>query len=82
MQGLLKRVESIAREEGAKRVVSVQVRLGALSGITPGHLQAHFHEAARGTLAEKAVLEIEQSADIMDPSAQSITVHSLKVEAA
>jgi hydrogenase nickel incorporation protein HypA/HybF len=74
---LFRKIESIAREGGSNRVTSVSVRLGALSHISPAHFREHFGQAARGTLAEGARLEIDVSTDTGDPHAQDILLESV-----
>jgi len=68
---LMRKIDVIAREQGARRVVGVKVRLGALSHISPAHLREHFEAAATGTIAEAATLDIEALRGERDPYAQS-----------
>lgn len=77
---LMRKIESIAREHGGRRIVSVKVRLGALSHISPGHFREHFVQAAAGTVAAGARLDIEQHKDEADPRAQDILLESVEVE--
>ena len=77
---LMKKIESIAREHGGRRIISVKVRLGALSHISPEHFREHFIQAATGTVAVGARLEIEQQKDEADPRAQDILLESVEVE--
>jgi hydrogenase nickel incorporation protein HypA/HybF len=51
---LVRKVEDVARVEGAERVTRVEVRFGTLSHFTPAHFRDHFEDAARGTVAEGA----------------------------
>ena len=80
INGLLNKLESIAKEQKAKRIVSVKIKLGALSHISADHFRGHFEEGTSGSLAEGARLEIETSADINDPHAQQILLESVEVE--
>jgi hydrogenase nickel incorporation protein HypA/HybF len=59
MEDLMTRIESEATAAGAMRVTRVRVRLGALSHFTDGHFREHFADAARGTVAEGAEVEVE-----------------------
>jgi len=77
---LMKKIESIAREHGGRRIISVKVRLGALSHISPEHFREHFIQAATGTVAVGARLEIEQHKDEADHRAQDILLESVEVE--
>jgi len=82
MKGLI-RTAAAAAPEGS-RVVRVKVRVGALSGISAGHLQDHFDEAAAGTPLEGASLSIEEGPDgvasLDDPAAQGVMLVGLDVE--
>jgi hydrogenase nickel incorporation protein HypA/HybF len=80
IRDLVRRVEAGAREAGASRVSAVAVWIGALSQLSPEHLEEHFVEEARGTLAEGAVLRIETSADVSDPAAQQVIMRSIELE--
>lgn len=48
-----------AQKAGATRVYLVRLRIGALSGVVPDALQFAFEALTPGTLAEGAVLDIE-----------------------
>lgn len=72
MKGLMRKVESVAAENQARRVVGVRVRLGALSHMTPEHFREHFEHAARGTLAEDARLDFELDESTTDPRAHDV----------
>jgi hydrogenase nickel incorporation protein HypA/HybF len=77
---LLHKIDTIAREQQANRVVGVRVQLGALSHISSDHLREHFVEAAKGTIAGGANLEIVMLTDESDPRAQEILLESIDVE--
>jgi hydrogenase nickel incorporation protein HypA/HybF len=78
---LIRKIEAIARQQQAERVIGVRVRLGALAHLSPEHFRAHYVAAARGTLAEGAALEIQVMSDITDPHAQDLLLDSVEVEA-
>lgn len=80
MVGLVRRLEEIAREHHSKRVVRVQVALGALAQFSPAHLREHFEKATRGTAAEGAELEVRVIEDLADPRAQSVVLESAEIE--
>lgn len=82
MRDLLRKVLEVSRAEGAKRVVSINMWLGALSHMSPAHFCEHFREAALGTVAEGAELRIEVSDDPGDPHAQDILFRGLEIEEA
>jgi hydrogenase nickel incorporation protein HypA/HybF len=77
---LMRKIEAVAREQGAERVVSVTVRLGALAHISPGHLREHFVQAARETIADGADFHVIEISDEHHPEAQDIILDSVEVE--
>lgn len=79
MADLLRKIEQVAADNGASRVVKVRVWLGALSHITPEHFREHFEDGVRGTVADGAELEVETSGDESHPEAQQILLKSLDV---
>ena len=80
MDDVIRKVESIARENGATRVSLVSVRLGALSHFTPQHFREHFVDAARATLAEGADIHAVVETDVRSPTATGVVVESVEVE--
>lgn len=80
INNLLGKMETIAREQNAKKISKVKIRLGALSHISAGHFREHFVEGVKGTAAEGAELEIETSNDLEDPHAQDILLISVDVQ--
>lgn len=79
MNDLINKIESIAREHDASRVIAVRVWLGALSHISPSHFREHFVEGVKGTRAEGARLDIDTSDDVTDEHAQEILLRSVDV---
>jgi hydrogenase nickel incorporation protein HypA/HybF len=77
---LMRKIDTIAREQNAKRVTAVKVRLGALAHISADHFREHFVESAKGTIADGAKLQVESLTDENDPQAQDIVLESLEVE--
>jgi len=80
MRSLMRKIDSLAAAEGASRVTTVRVWLGALSHMSAAHFQEHFEQASKATVAEGASLEIEESTDIVDPDAQDLMLRSIEVE--
>lgn len=76
---LMKKINRLAAQQNARRVVGVKVRLGALAHISPSHFREHFVEGARGTIAEGARIEVELSRDTSDENAQDILLDSIEV---
>jgi hydrogenase nickel incorporation protein HypA/HybF len=56
---LMRKIRAIACEQGAARISGVKVKLGALAHISGEHFRAHFEQAAVGTPAEGARLDID-----------------------
>ncbi len=75
----MNKIQSIAADQDAKRIVNVRVKLGALAHISPEHFREHFVQAAAGTCAENAQLEVELLEDIHDPNAQEILLDSVDI---
>ena len=80
MRSLMGAIEQAAHAENARKVVGISVRLGALSHMTPAHFGEHFAQAAAGTIAEGATLDIEESRDIHEPHAADIVLRGIEVE--
>ena len=79
MRGLLRRIDAIVAHEGAARVTSVRVRLGALSHFSPAHFAEHFVAAAAGGPAAGAELLVTAGEDASDPYAADIVLESIDV---
>ena len=58
-QGLMQQVNQVAARERALRVTSITLQIGPLSGVEAQLLREAFPIAAAGTVAEQAVLLIE-----------------------
>ncbi len=78
MADLLKKIEAVSRDNGGGRVVSIRVKLGALSHITRDLFEEHFLIKTRGTPMEGARLKIEQMTDTANPNAQEILLESIE----
>ena len=79
ISGLVAQVEQIARDSDAAKIVGIDIWLGALSHISPDHLEDHFVKAASGTIAEGAALAIEQSVDVHHAHAQEVVLKGVDV---
>jgi hydrogenase nickel incorporation protein HypA/HybF len=55
-QALIEQVERVARDNGARRILSITVSVGPLSGVEPSLLEHAYPLAAAGTVAEDAQL--------------------------
>ncbi len=77
---VLRKITFVAQEHGAAKVTRATLNLGALCHLSAAHLRAHFTQAACGTVAEGADLQINTLTDIHDPHAQEITLESIEVQ--
>lgn len=59
-QALLAQVEQVARDNHARRVDKVALRIGPLAGVEPRLLQDAFPIASAGSIADGAELVIEE----------------------
>ena len=80
LSDLLRKITSVAQEQNAEKVVSIQVKLGALCHLSAAHFREHFAHATCGTVAEGAQLELEVLTDQTDPNAQEIVLESVTIE--
>jgi hydrogenase nickel incorporation protein HypA/HybF len=80
MANLMRRIHEVAKAERARRVVGVSVWVGGLSHMSAEHLAEHFAQAAAGTLAEGARLDVAVSDDTRHADAQDIVLQSIEVE--
>ncbi len=80
IRDLMQKIDALAADERAQRIVGVGVWLGALSHMSADHFREHFIRASRGTIADGAALNIEVSTDSSDPNAQSLLLKSVEVE--
>lgn len=60
-QGLIEQVGRVASEHDARRIVSITIRVGPLSGVEPALLESAYPLASAGTLAAHAKLIVERS---------------------
>ncbi len=79
IKDLIRKISTIAREQHASKVLSVTVKLGALSHISPEHFREHFIHASRGTITDCAQLNIEVQTDINDPQSQDVLIQNIEV---
>jgi hydrogenase nickel incorporation protein HypA/HybF len=59
MQEAVRMAVETAEARGARRILSLRLRIGALSGVVPDALQFAFDAVTQGTMAEGARLEID-----------------------
>ena len=80
IEDVVRKLETVALEEGGRRVTRVCVRLGALSHFTPEHFREHFEDATRGTLAEGAEVDAVPEDDTTAPHADGVVVEAVELE--
>ena len=59
VQGTLDLAISTAQKSGAREIHLVRMRVGALAGVVPDSMTFAFEALRKGTMADKATLEIE-----------------------
>lgn len=77
---LVEMVVEIAEDEAASRVARVDVRIGALSHITPSTLAEHFSISAAGTVAAEADLVSAVDTDFAAPDALDVVLTAVHLE--
>lgn len=75
----MNKILALAKEQQASQVIKVSVKLGALSHMSPSHFKEHFDIAAKGTIAENAEIDAEESEDMSHPDAQAVVLKSIEV---
>lgn len=80
VRDLVSHLETLADESGALSIERVCVSLGALSQFSPAHFREHFEEEIQGTLAQGALLEIEEARDPADPDALHVAIRSVDLD--
>lgn len=79
MNNLINQILLLAEKEHTTKVTKVSVKLGALSHMSVEHFKEHFEISAKGTIAENATIDAEESDDTNDPNAQTILLKSIDV---
>jgi hydrogenase nickel incorporation protein HypA/HybF len=57
---LVNLADETAKQQNAKRVSRIRVRIGETSGVLPEYLHKYYPKATAGTLLENSVLETEE----------------------
>lgn len=77
---LVRRAEAVAQAEGARRMNEIRVRVAPETGISPERLQEQFAVAARGTVAEGAILTLERQAEASGAASTAAVLEAAEVE--
>lgn len=80
MNDLVRKILDVARRQNARKVTRVKVAVGALSHFSRPHFMEHFVQAAEGTPAEGARLDIDMLEDTAHPHAREVLLESVEVE--
>ncbi len=80
LKDIMEKLTQISEQEEGARIAVVRITIGALAHISPAHFQEHFEHAARGTVAQGAILDIQENMDRDDPMAQEIILNSVDIE--
>ena len=80
MRGLMAKILSLCEAERADRVTKVSVWLGALSHMSAEHFREHYRDAAAGSLAADAELEITVSDDIANANAAYVLLEKVVLD--
>ncbi len=75
IRDFIHQIEVAGRQQGAKRITTVNVKLGSGCKIDANYLTFHFLLASQGTMAEGAQLNIHAS-----PDGHDLILESLEVE--
>ena len=79
IKDLIHKITTIAREQHASKVLSVTVKLGALSHISPDHFREHFIHASHGTIAEGAQINIEILSNTNEQLSQKVVIDNIEI---
>ena len=79
-QDLVRTAGMTALDEGAGRVRSMKVRVGALSHIDPEALRGAVEWWSHGTIVEGALVQVDTSNDFEDRRAEDVMLVSVDVE--
>ena len=77
---LIKKMQLLSANNGDAKITRVNVKLGALSHISPEHFREHFENDSIDTVAEGAQLDIEVLTDETADNAQEIILDSIDIE--
>ena len=73
-EGILETAIPEAEKAGAKKILSIRLKIGQYSGIIDECVQYYFGEIAKGTIAEGAVIKTETIPNSWDCFVENIEV--------
>jgi Zn finger protein HypA/HybF involved in hydrogenase expression len=77
IRDLLNRAEAVVGGDGSA-ITRLRLRIGALSGVTPGHLRDTAQREARERWGHEPAVDIEQSDDPSDLAALGVVLVSVE----
>lgn len=80
IRNLLVKIGEVAEQQEDRKIVAINVQLGALAHISAAHFREHFEHETAGTALTDIQLNIEELADINHPRAQDIVLESVEFE--
>jgi len=79
LTSLCQKINEIAKENPEGKIMEIGIKLGALTEISPAHLQEHFSYLAKDTVFAGAKLLIEKSVDQNDPYSLDILLQTIRI---
>jgi len=73
-KGILKKVVDEAQSRQAKKVLKIKLKVGHIEMLTTEHLQHHFSLLSKNSIAEDAIIELEEF------PGSGITIESIELE--
>jgi hydrogenase nickel incorporation protein HypA/HybF len=80
LQSLVDQIIKLAKENNAKVVNRVMVKVGAGVHIEPDHLREHFYQVAHDTVAQNAKIDVEIDSDPLSENAADIILQTLEMD--
>ena len=80
IRNLLGKIDELAEQQKGRKIVAINVQLGALAHISADHFREHFEHETAGTHLADIQLNVEELADINHPRAQDIVLESIEFE--
>jgi len=74
VKGILEKVITEAQSRQAKKILKIKLKIGYLEMLSREHLQHHFSFLSKGSIAEDAVIEVEEF------SGSGITIEKIEID--
>jgi len=79
IRDVIRRLETVAREQGGSRVTRIRVRIRPSSGLSPEDFRTRFARSARATLAEGAEVQVQTDGDA-DAGTEEVFLETVEIE--